>query len=440
MVAHQQVEAGGVAAAHLEPVDGRQRDLDRQGRLDGGDGGVGPGEGADLARGAQAVTADGPHRVACPDHGCVHLLQLGGHEGRAEAAVELGLHPVEPGGELVDAVADQQGRLRVAQQRPHAGHAPELAVDRLDLRRHLTERVGEATVRDTVAEPRRGPRRAGAPARRRPAPGGWRGGARPRRCHTWWERLEVRGAAGRAENRAGAARDAACSTSSTSRSAASAAASASVASTITRTSGSVPEGRTSTRPSSPSSSSTSRTRLQKAVSPRSWSAPPTATLRRTCGHPGEHRGQLGERPPAPGHRVEEHDPGEGAVAGGGVIGEDHVPRLLAAEAEVALLQHVEHVAVADRGLDHRDAVRLERPAQPEVRHHGGDDRVAAQQLAVVQVDGGDRQDLVAVDEDAALVDRDHAVGVAVEREPGVGAAPAAPPPGGRRGAWSRSRR
>ena len=77
--------------------------------------------------------------------------ELGGHEGRAEAAVELGFHPVEPGGELVDAVADQQGRLRVAQQRPHAGHPPELAVDRLDLRRHLTDRVGEATVRDTIA-------------------------------------------------------------------------------------------------------------------------------------------------------------------------------------------------------------------------------------------------------------------------------------------------
>ena len=126
--------------------------------------GVGPGEGGDLARGAQAVAADGPHRVARPDQGGVDLLELGGHEGRAEAAVELGLHPVEPGGELVDAVADQQGRLRVAQQRPHAGHPPQLAVDRLDLRRHLTERVSEATVREYRHRPRRGPRRAGAPS------------------------------------------------------------------------------------------------------------------------------------------------------------------------------------------------------------------------------------------------------------------------------------
>ena len=59
-----------------------------------------------------------------------------------------------------------------------------------------------------------------------------------------------------------------------------------------------------------------------------------------------------DRPP-PGHGVEEEDAGERAVAGGGVVGEDHVARLLAAEGEVALLERVEHVAVADRRLDAR---------------------------------------------------------------------------------------
>ena len=43
--------------------------------------------------------------------------------------------------------------------------------------------------------------------------------------------------------------------------------------------------------------------------------------------------------------------------------------------------------------------------------------------ARVQVERGDREDVVAVDDAALLVDRDHAVRVAVEREPGVGAAP-----------------
>ena len=39
----------------------------------------------------------------------------------------------------------------------------------------------------------------------------------------------------------------------------------------------------------------------------------------------------------------------------------------------------------------------------------------------MEVERGDREDLVAVDERAAFVDRDDAVGVAVEREAGVGA-------------------
>ena len=44
MVAHEHVQAGGVAAAHLEPVDGRERDLDRRERLDRGRRRAGAGE------------------------------------------------------------------------------------------------------------------------------------------------------------------------------------------------------------------------------------------------------------------------------------------------------------------------------------------------------------------------------------------------------------
>ena len=80
---------------------------------------------------------------------------------------------------------------------------------------------------------------------------------------------------------------------------------------------------------------------------------------------------------------------------------------------------VEHVAVADGRLDHLDAVLGERAAQTEVRHHGRDDGVASELAAFVQIERDDRQHLVAVDEVAALVDRDHTVGVAVEREAGV---------------------
>ncbi len=147
VVPHEEVQAGGVAAAHLEPVDRRQRDLDREERLDGGDRRVGAGEGADLRRGAEAVAADRPHRVARPHQRRVHPFQVGGRQRRAETAVEVGLHPVEPGGQLVDAVADEEGGLGIAQQGPDAGHAPQLSVDPLDPRRRAAERVGEVTVR-----------------------------------------------------------------------------------------------------------------------------------------------------------------------------------------------------------------------------------------------------------------------------------------------------
>ena len=60
-------------------------------------------------------------------------------------------------------------------------------------------------------------------------------------------------------------------------------------------------------------------------------------------------------------------------------------------------------------------------SQPEVGHHGGDDGVAPQQPAVVEVDRGDRDHLITVDQLALLVDRDHAVGVAVERQARLGA-------------------
>ena len=67
-----------------------------------------------------------------------------------------------------------------------------------------------------------------------------------------------------------------------------------------------------------------------------------------------------------------------------------------------------------------DAGGGERAPQSEVRHHRHRDRVVAQQPALVPVERGHHHDLVAVDELALLVDRDHPVGVAVEREAEIG--------------------
>ena len=51
--------------------------------------------------------------------------------------------------------------------------------------------------------------------------------------------------------------------------------------------------------------------------------------------------------------------------------------------------------------------------EAEVRHHGHDDDVDA------EGEGEDREDLVAVERLAALVHREHAVAVPVERDPEV---------------------
>ena len=49
--------------------------------------------------------------------------------------------------------------------------------------------------------------------------------------------------------------------------------------------------------------------------------------------------------------------------------------LLAAEQAAVLAQRLEHVAVADRRRDHADAVLVEQPVEPEVRHHRHRDEV-----------------------------------------------------------------
>ena len=135
------------------------------------------------------------------------------------------------------------------------------------------------------------------------------------------------------------------------RSACASAAGRSAASTMTRTSGSVPDGRSSTRPESPSSASTSATAAASSrivVEARGVDA---LHVDQDLRQPVHHAGELGQRLPAPppGDQVQ---PGEHAVAGGRVVEQDHVAGLLAAEAVAAGLHRLEHVPVADRGLDH----------------------------------------------------------------------------------------
>ena len=107
---------------------------------------------------------------------------------------------------------------------------------------------------------------------------------------------------------------------------------ASGASTITRTSGSVPLGRTSTRPVVAELGLGGGDLARDASSAIGSIATRDRHVDAAPGQPG-HDGaaSVGERPPGARHDVEHLQAGQQAVAGGGEVAEDDVAGLLAAE-------------------------------------------------------------------------------------------------------------
>ena len=95
-------------------------------------------------------------------------------------------------------------------------------------------------------------------------------------------------------------------------------------------------------------------------------------------------------------------------------------RLLAPEAQPVGVERGQDVTVPHVRLAHRDAAALHGEAEAEVRHHRDRHGVAAEPPPLGQVEREQREQDVAVDDAAALVDRDDPVGVAVEGEPEVG--------------------
>ena len=99
------------------------------------------------------------------------------------------------------------------------------------------------------------------------------------------------------------------------------------------------------------------------------------------------------------HDVEEQRAGQRAVTGSGVVQEDEVARLLAAEREVARFELVDARGGRPPATSTKsDLVRLEAPPQAEVRHDRADDRVAPQHAAFLHVEGAHGEHLVAVDD------------------------------------------
>ena len=130
------------------------------------------------------------------------------------------------------------------------------------------------------------------------------------------------------------------------------------------------------------------------------------------------RGEIAQAPPALAHDRQHLQRRDQAVARGRLVEADHVPRSLAAENAVVLLQHGEHLPVANPGPAELHTELPERELEAEIAHDGAHDR-ATERLPPQAVGGEDIEESVAVDDSSALVDHDDAVAVAVERDADV---------------------
>ena len=142
VVAHEEVEPGGVAAAHLEPVDRRERDLHRRERLDRA-ARTRPAASASTSRPARSRSRATAHTASFTrTSAALTRLELVG----VDRAVG-----VEPGLDRAAAApAASRARRRAdpapagsSHERPHARHPAEGRVDRLDVGRGLVSRPAD---------------------------------------------------------------------------------------------------------------------------------------------------------------------------------------------------------------------------------------------------------------------------------------------------------
>ena len=132
-------------------------------------------------------------------------------------------------------------------------------------------------------------------------------------------------------------------------------------------------------------------------------------------------GKLGERGPAATQNREDTEGGKEAVARGGVIEQDDMAALFAAQGIPAGAHGLDDITVAHARLHGLYAAPMEGLVKPKIAHDGRDQGVFSQQPSRLVIHGEHGHGGVAVDDAAEFVDEDEAIGVAVEGDADVGA-------------------
>jgi hypothetical protein len=106
-----------------------------------------------------------------------------------------------------------------------------------------------------------------------------------------------------------------------------------------------------------------------------------------------------------------------AIARRRSISKDNVARLLATERTRCPSKRLENMAITDRGLDNFNALSVHSKTESEIRHHCDNDSVAGQFTAFAKIARKQCNQLIAIYEFTAFIDRKKSIGVAIKREP-----------------------
>ena len=112
--------------------------------------------------------------------------------------------------------------------------------------------------------------------------------------------------------------------------------------------------------------------------------------------------------------------GDEPIAGRGVVGQDNVAVRLAANVVAMYTHFLEHMMVTNWRAQQNQSDFTQPTLKPQIAHDGSDKAGLGEPPVLSPALGDNGQKLVAVDQVTVLVHHDHSVGVAVERDPGIG--------------------